>query len=62
MLKPLKMTHMMFSGYFTIKSLKDKPLIPADFLIDSNQNIHCAYYGNDFGDHLPLSEILEVKW
>lgn len=62
MAKPIKMIQMMFSGFFTTKSLKDKPLMPADFLIDGNQKIQRAYYGNDFGDHLPISEILEVKW
>ncbi len=37
----------------------DKALIPADFLIDENQNIARAYYGKDIGDHLPIEEIEE---
>lgn len=31
--------------------------IPADFLIDENSIIHCAYYGKDISDHIPFSEI-----
>ncbi|MFC2105949.1 peroxiredoxin-like family protein [Candidatus Bipolaricaulota bacterium] len=31
--------------------------LPAEFLIGPDLTIECAYYGNDIGDHLPLSEI-----
>jgi peroxiredoxin len=58
MMKPLKMMKMMFSGFFTTKALKDKPIVPADFLIDEHQIIYKAYYGKDFGDHIPMNEIL----
>jgi peroxiredoxin len=58
MLKPMKMMKIMFSGFFNMKASKDKPIIPADFLIDENQNIIKTYYGKDFGDHLPIQEIL----
>lgn len=34
-----------------------KTLIPADFLITPELTIRAAYYGNDIGDHLPLSTI-----
>jgi len=37
----------------------NKALIPADFLIDEDQNIVRAYYGKDIGDHLPIEEIKE---
>lgn len=59
MLKPLSMIKVMFSGFFNLRSIKDPPLIPADFLIDKDQTISKVYYGKDFGDHLPLQEILQ---
>jgi peroxiredoxin len=34
-------------------------LMPADFLIDENQMIHTAHYGNDMGDHLDIDKIFE---
>ena len=55
------MWKVMFSGFFNMKSVKEKPIIPADFLIDENKNIHKAYYGKDFGDHIPITEILNWK-
>lgn len=61
MMQPLKMMKVMFSGFFNMKASKDKPIIPADFLIDENQIIFKVYYGNDFGDHLPIDEILNWK-
>ena len=38
----------------------DMHRLPADFLITPEQMIHCAYYGRDPGDHLPLAVIR--KW
>lgn len=61
MINPVKMINMMFSEFFNLKSLKDKPLIPADFLIDAEQNIYRTYYGKDFGDHLSIEDILSWK-
>ena len=58
MLKPLKMIKMMQSGFFNLKSDKDKPIVPADFLIDENQMILKTYYGKDFGDHMSIEDIL----
>jgi len=34
--------------------------IPADFIIDTDNKIIEAYYGNDIGDHLPLADILSL--
>jgi len=59
MIQPFKMMSMMSSGFFNLKSMRDKPLIPADFLINRDQTIHQAYYGKDFGDHLSIDRILE---
>ena len=61
MLNPFKMMKVMTSGFFNLQAIKDKPLIPADFLIDENQFIYRVYYGKDFGDHLPLAEILNWR-
>lgn len=61
MVNPLKMIRVMRSGFFNMKSIKDKPILPADFLIDGNQMVSRAYYGKDFGDHLPISDILAWK-
>ncbi len=61
MLKPLKMLKVIFSGYFNMKSIKDRPIVPADFLIDKDKKIYSAYYGKDFGDHIPIQEVLEWK-
>lgn len=61
MLNPKNVFKAMFGGFFNLKSMKDKPIVPADFLIDEQQNIHRAYYGRDFGDHIPIAEILTWK-
>ncbi len=61
MLNPLKMMKVMFSGFFNMKSIKDKPIIPSDFLINENQIIYRVYNGRDFGDHIPITDILEWK-
>jgi peroxiredoxin len=60
MINPLKMIKMMFSGFFNTKSLKDEPIIPADFLINEHGLIHEAHYGKDFGDHIATDKI--IKW
>ena len=46
--------------FFTMKTLGDSPILPADFLINENGVVERAYYGEDFGDHLPLDEV--DKW
>lgn len=38
----------------------DIHMIPADFLINEQGKILCAYYGKDIGDHLPLSDISQI--
>jgi thioredoxin-dependent peroxiredoxin len=59
MMKPLQVLKVMTSGFFNMKSVSEKPIIPADFLIDENQMVVGAYYGKDFGDHIPIQRILE---
>lgn len=52
-----EMVETMQKGYFNLDSMKEPPLIPADFLINANQEIVYAYYGKDFGDHIKLDLI-----
>lgn len=61
MFMPIKMFKVMRSGFFNMKSIKTKPIVPSDFLIDEHQNIFRIYFGKDYGDHIPLSEILDWK-
>ena len=61
MLNPLKVIKAMFGGFFSLKTMVEEPVIPADFLIDENQRISKAYYGKDFDDHLAISNILEWR-
>ena len=58
MMKPYKMMKMMMSGFFNMRAAKERPIIPADFLIDENLLLHKVHYGKDFGDHLPIDSIL----
>ena len=58
MFNPAKVWKAMTGGFFSLRSTTQDPVIPADFLIDENQEIHTAYYGKDYDDHLAVSEIL----
>lgn len=58
MISPVKTYKAMTGGFFSLKSITQDPVIPADFLIDEHQRIHTAYYGKDYDDHLPISEVL----
>lgn len=58
MMKPRSMMKVMTSGFFNLESLKEKPIIPADFLLDENHIISSAHYGSDFGDHINLDKVL----
>jgi thioredoxin-dependent peroxiredoxin len=61
MMQPGKMWRVMTSGFFNMNAIADKPLIPADFLINESGIIKRAYYGKDFGDHVPIEDILSWK-
>ena len=58
MFNPTKVAKAMTGGFFNIRSTTQDPVIPADFLIDENQNIYKAYYGKDFDDHIAISDVL----
>ncbi|MCF8276472.1 MAG: AhpC/TSA family protein [Flavobacteriales bacterium] len=57
MLSPKRMWQVMTSGFFNTKAAKDRPIIPADFLIGRDQRISESHYGKHFGDHLELERI-----
>ena len=58
MLKPVELFKVMTSGFFNLKTIHKKPILPADFLIDENQVVYRVYYGKDYGDHVPVEDVL----
>lgn len=58
MLNPAKVYKAITGGFFNLRSMVEDPVIPADFLINEHQEIHRAYYGTNYDDHLPVSEVL----
>ena len=60
MLRVSELVYTMRKGFFSLKTLPEPQLIPGDFLINEKGMIEEAYYGKDFGDHLPLEKI--KKW
>jgi len=60
MVNPNRVVKAMTSGFFNVKSMPEKPILPADFIIDENQKVIKAHYGKDFGDHIPVSDILNT--
>lgn len=46
-------------GFFGMKALFEKPILPGDFLIDEEGKIARAYHGKDLGDHISFNEIEE---
>jgi len=39
-------------GFLSLKAFTEKPILPADFLINKEGTIDYCYYGKDMGDHL----------
>jgi thioredoxin-dependent peroxiredoxin len=60
-LKPVELLKVMTSGFFNVKTIHKKPILPADFLIDENQIVYRVYYGRDYGDHVPIADVLAWK-
>lgn len=56
------MTEMMRRGLMKpgamMRSMKEPPVVPADFLINEDQTIAALHYGKDFGDHMAM----EIVW
>jgi len=60
MLNPKKVFKALTGGHFSLKTTFQDPVIPADFMINEDQEVHKAYYGVDYDDHLEIKELL--KW
>lgn len=61
MLHPGKLFKAITGGFFSLRTVTQEPVIPADFLIDESQQVQRAYYGKDYDDHLPITEVLAWK-
>ncbi len=61
MMKPQRAIKAMTSKYFNPKSFFEENIVPADFMINEEQIIDKAYYGKDFGDHIPIKDVIEWK-
>ena len=44
--------------YFNLTSIKEKPILSVDFLLDETHVISSVHYGRDFGDHMELSQLI----
>jgi len=58
---PLKVFKAMSGGFFSIRTMVEDPVMPADFLIDEDHKIYRAYYGKDFDDHIPIMDVINWK-
>ncbi len=58
MLNPAKVWKAMKGGFFSLRTVPQDPVLPAEILINEDQEIHRAYYGKDYDDHLSVDEIL----
>jgi len=58
MLNPIKVWKAIKGGFFSLRTITQDPVLPAEILIDENQDVQKAYYGNDYDDHLSVDEIL----
>ena len=58
MAKPKKALKAITSEFFNLRSLTTKDIVPAEFMINESFEIDKAFYGKDFGDHIPLGDIL----
>ncbi len=56
-IRPKHVFEAIFKNGFIPKFAEATPMMPADFLIDSNGIIKIAYYGKDIGDHLPFDDL-----
>lgn len=61
MLKTKRLKAGLTSKYFNPMSLFQPNTVPAEFLINESFHIDRAYYGKDYGDHIPVDEILNWK-
>ena len=58
MAKPKKALKAVTSEFFNLRSLTTADIVPAEFMINESFKIDKAFYGKDFGDHIPIEDIL----
>ncbi|MGD1847129.1 MAG: peroxiredoxin family protein [Salibacteraceae bacterium] len=59
MLNPVKVWKAISGGFFSLRTVPQDPVLPAEILINEDQTVHRAYYGSDYDDHLSVNEILQ---
>jgi len=59
MLNPVKVWKAISGGFFSLRTVPQDPVLPAEILINEDQTVQRAYYGSDYDDHLSVDEILQ---
>lgn len=59
MVNPVKVFKAMTGGFFSMRSMVEEPVLPADILIDENQIVYRTHYGKGYDDHLSLETVLD---
>ena len=59
MLNPVKVWKAVKGGFFSLRTIPQDPVLPAEILINEDQTVQLAYYGNDYDDHLSVDEMLQ---
>ncbi|MEM6319031.1 MAG: peroxiredoxin-like family protein [Bacteroidota bacterium] len=62
MFNPAKVWKALRGGFFSLSTVPQDPVLPAEILINENQEIHRAYYGQNYDDHLSVAEILQWEY
>ncbi len=44
---------------FSMQSIGDPPILPADLVLDGDGNVISSYYGKDYADNLDMEEIIQ---
>jgi len=56
---PVKVWKAINGGFFSLRTIPQDPVLPAEILINEDQTVQRAYYGTDYDDHLSIDEILQ---
>ncbi|MEM6377348.1 MAG: peroxiredoxin family protein [Bacteroidota bacterium] len=59
MLNPVKVWKAIRGEFFSLRTVPQDPVLPAEILINEDQTVQRAYYGSDYDDHLSVDEILQ---
>ena len=60
MLNPIKVWKALRGGFFSLRTVPQDPVLPAEILISEDQTVKRAYYGSNYDDHMSVDEIL--RW